>query len=62
LEILNIICLDVEAPCRVIRVRDEQIENTKLEALKKRRNRFLKKFKKTKALNTLEEPRPSQIP
>lgn len=43
-------CLDVHAPYRVIRVNETQIINTKLEALKKRRDRYLKKNSKKKVM------------
>ena len=39
--------LDEVAPLRVIRTKEHQIINTKIEALKKRRDRYLKKFKKS---------------
>lgn len=46
--------LEEIAPYRVIRTKDDQIVNTKIEALKKRRDRYLKKFKKTRDPKHLE--------
>jgi hypothetical protein len=46
--------LDEIAPLRVIRIREGQLANSKIEALKKRRNRYLRKFKKTQDVKHLE--------
>jgi hypothetical protein len=46
--------LDEIAPIRVIRLKEGQIVNTKIEALKKRRNHYLKKYKKTQNPKHLE--------
>jgi len=46
--------LEKQAPYRVIRVKDDQVVNTKLEAMKKKRDRFLKRFKKKGELQDLE--------
>lgn len=39
---------------RVIRVTDEQLINSKIEAIKKKRDRYFKKYKKTKDLKYLQ--------
>jgi len=39
--------LDLVAPHRVIRKKENQLVNTKIEAIKKRRDRFLKKYRRS---------------
>jgi hypothetical protein len=46
--------LDELAPHRVVRVSEGQMVNTKIEALKKRRDRYLKKYKKSRNPKHLE--------
>ncbi len=47
--------LDEVAPLRVIRLKDNYLISPKIEAIKKRRDRFLKKFKKTGSQDHLKK-------
>jgi len=47
--------VDKVAPLKVVKVKEGQMINPKIEAIKNRRDRFLKKFKKTRNVRYLEQ-------